>query len=152
MNEEEQSEEVIRGTRSVHTAQGTADRFEVQTVHGQTVVSEVSSLALEQGNICLLTRCITRNIFPFQKFILLDSELEFGGRLQKRVCNKLNVRHDPQGYWDSNRERVRVKLTKKRNNVTELIRKKMESKLNNQIQVLMSSMNTAYSPATYSPF
>ena len=140
----EKSDEVLPGTGSVPSTQYTASRFEVQTVQGQTVVSEVSSLAAEQGNICLLTRCITRNIFPFQKSILLDIELEFGGCLQKRVCHKLNVKHDLQGYWDSNRERVRVKLTKKRNNVTELIRKKMESKFNNQTQVLMSSMDTAY--------
>ncbi len=44
------------------------------------------------------------------------------------ICYKLNVKHDPKGYWGSNREQVRVKLAKKRNNVTEAIRKKMEGK------------------------
>jgi hypothetical protein len=27
-------------------------------------------------------------------------------RLQKRICYKLNVKHDPKGYWESNRELV----------------------------------------------
>jgi hypothetical protein len=125
----EQSNEVIGGSGPILTAGvNAAQRFEVTTVQGQTIVSEVSSLAVEQGNNCLLTRCITKHIFPFQKFILLDSELDLGGRLQKRVCHKLNVWHDIQGYWESNRELVRVKLTKKRNNVTESIRRKMECK------------------------
>ena len=88
--------------------------FEVNTVHGRTVVSDVSSLAVVQVILCLLTRCVTRHIFPFQKFVLLDSELDYGGnRLQKRICYKLNIMHDPEGYWESNREQIRVKLTKK---------------------------------------
>jgi hypothetical protein len=125
----EQSNEGIGRSGPILTAGvNVAQRFEVTTVQGQTIMSEVSSLAVEQGNNCLLTRCITKRIFPFQKFILLDSELDLGGRLQKRVCHKLNVRHDIQGYWESNRELVRVKLTKKRNNVTESIRRKMECK------------------------
>jgi hypothetical protein len=55
----------------------------------------------------------------------LDSELDYGGRLQKIICYELNVLHDPEGYWESNREQIRVKLTKK-NNVTKAIRRKME--------------------------
>jgi hypothetical protein len=66
--------------------------------------------------------------FPYQKFILLDSELDFGGQLQQRICNKLNVKDDPKGYWKSNRELVWVKLAKKRNNVIEAICKTMEGK------------------------
>jgi hypothetical protein len=73
-------------------------RFEVNTVQGRTVVSEVSSLVEDQMKLYLLTRCITRHIFPYQKFILLDSELDFGGQLQQRICYKLNVKHDPKGY------------------------------------------------------
>jgi hypothetical protein len=46
-------------------------------------------------------------------FITLDRELDIGGKLQKRICYKINVRHDPVGYWESNRELVRVKLMKK---------------------------------------
>jgi hypothetical protein len=92
---------------------------------GQTVVSDITSLAKEQARSCLLTQCITKEVFPYYKFILLDSELNFGGRLQERVCSKLNVTHDQSRYWEMNRERVRTKLTRKRNNVTEAVRKKM---------------------------
>jgi hypothetical protein len=101
-------------------------RFDVATnSRGQTVVSDVTSLAEEQARSCLLTRCITKDVFPYYKFILLDSELDYGGRLQKRICGKLSVTHDRASYWEMNREKVRMKLTRKRNNVTEAIRKKM---------------------------
>ena len=72
--------------------------------------------------------CITREVFPFYKFVLLDSELDYGGRLQKRICSKLSVTHDDRGYWEMNREKVRTKLTRKRNNVMEAVRKKMTGK------------------------
>jgi hypothetical protein len=91
-------------------------------------VSDITSLAEEQARSCLLTRCITKDVFPYYKFILLDSELDYGGRLQRRICKKLNVTQDPSGYWEINREKVRTKLTRKRNNVTEAIRKKMTGK------------------------
>jgi hypothetical protein len=101
-------------------------RFDVATnSRGQTVVSDITSLAEEQARSCLLTRCITKDVFPYYKFILLDSELDYGGRLQKRICEKLSVTHDRASYWEMNREKVRMKLTRKRNNVTEAIRKKM---------------------------
>jgi hypothetical protein len=61
-----------------------------------------------------------------------NSELDYGGRLQKRICSKLSVTQDPSGYWEMNREMVRTKLTRKRNNVTEAIRKKMTGKLSMQ--------------------
>jgi hypothetical protein len=103
-----------------------SSRFDVSTNNrGQTVVSDITTLAEEQARSCLLTRCITKDIFPFYKFILLDSELDFGGKLQKRICSKLSVTQDQAGYWEMNQEKVRTKLTRKRNNVTEAIRKKM---------------------------
>jgi hypothetical protein len=128
VSDNEEDERSKSGGDSSLAPGNASNRFEVTTVQGRTVVSEVSSLAEDQMKLCLLTRCITRHIFPYQKFILLDSELDFGGRLQQRICYKLNVKHDPKGYWGSNREQVRVKLAKKRNNVTEAIRKKMEGK------------------------
>jgi len=126
VSEIQEVEEQTTGGESSLSTSNASKRFEVNTVQGRTVVSDVSSLAVAQARLCLLTRCVTRHIFPFQKFILLDSELDYGGRLQKRICYKLNVMHDPEGYWESNREQIRVKLTKKRNNVTEAIRRKME--------------------------
>jgi hypothetical protein len=108
---------------------GVPARFALgSTAKGQTVVSDITSLAEEQARAYLLTQCITREVFPYYKFILLDGELDYGGRLQKRICGKLNVTHDPRGYWENNREKVRTKLTRKRNNVTEAIRKKMTGK------------------------
>jgi hypothetical protein len=106
------------------------ETFDVVTnSKGQTVVSDITSLAEEQTRSCLLTRCITKDVFPYYKFILLDSELDYGGRLQKRICGKLSVARDQQSsYWEMNREKVRMKLTRKRNNVTEAIRKKMTGK------------------------
>jgi hypothetical protein len=125
----ELDEQTTEGDHSSLSTSNASKRFEVNTVHGgRTVVSDISSLAEAQARLCLLTRCITRDIFPFQKFILLDSELDYGGRLQKRICYKLNVRQDPVGYWETNREQIRAKLTKKRNNVTEAIRRKMGGK------------------------
>lgn len=129
-------EETAGGANSLATSNAPG-RFAIKTISGRTLVSDVSSLAEAQARLCLLTRCITKNIFPYQKFILLDSELDFGGRLQRRICYKLNVIHDPKGYWESNREPVRVKLTKKRNNVTESIRKKMEGTYTNRSHVFM---------------
>ena len=115
--------EVAAGESITGTAVPT--RFGLGTnVRGQTVVSEITSLAEEQARSCLLTQCITKEVFLYYKFILLDSELDYGGRLQKRVCAKLCVTHDQAGYWEMNREKVRTKLTRKRNNVTEAIRKK----------------------------
>lgn len=109
---------------SVNT--GAPSRFEVgNNGRGQTVVSDITSHAEEQARSSLLTRCITKEVFPYYKFILLDSELDFGGRLQKRICAKLCVTHDQTGYWEMNREKVRTKLTRKRNNVTEAVRRKM---------------------------
>lgn len=101
MSELPDEEEQTGEGESLSVTTNTARRFEVSTISGRTVVSDVSSLAEAQARLCLLTRCITRHIFPFQKFILLDSELDYGGRLQQRICYKLNVVHDPKGYWES---------------------------------------------------
>ena len=114
-------------------ASGTAGRvptrFEVgRNARGQTVVSDITSLAEEQVKLCLLTRCITKEVFLYYKFILLDSELDYGNCLQLRICKKLSMSHDQEGYWEMNREKVQKKLTRKRNNVTEAVRKKMTGK------------------------
>ena len=59
----EQSNEVIGGTGPTNTAGVSAAQwFEVTTVQGQNIMSAVSSLAVEQGNNCLLIRCITKHI------------------------------------------------------------------------------------------
>jgi hypothetical protein len=56
----------------------TLPRFEVHAVKGKTVVSNIPSLAQEHAKQCLLTWCITHNVFPYNCFITVDSELDFG--------------------------------------------------------------------------
>jgi hypothetical protein len=116
------------------------------------VVSDITSLAEEQARSCLLTRCITRDVFPYYKFILLDSELNYGGRLQKRICSKLSVSQDPSGYWEMNREKVRTKLTRKRNNVTEAIRKKMTGTYIDATSVNVLKINFLIETDRFLPF
>jgi hypothetical protein len=91
---------------------GVPSRFQVGTnAQGWTVVSDITTLVEEQAKYCLLTRCITNEVFPYYKCVHLDSELDYGGMLQKRITYKLSMTHDPKGYWAINRERVRTKLT-----------------------------------------
>ena len=71
---------------------------------------------------------MTKDIFPFKKFVLMERELDFGGRLQKRVTYKLNVEQEKEEWWKDNRELIRKRLTKKCNNVQEAIRRKLISK------------------------
>ena len=75
-----------------------------------------------------MTECVTKDIFPFKKFVLLERELDYGGRLQKRVTYKLNVEKEKEEWWKDNRELIRKRLTKKRNNVQEAIWQKLMSK------------------------
>ena len=74
----------------------------------------------------ILTERVTEEILPFKKFIILEQELDFGGRLQKRVCYKLNVEQDQNTWWKENKELIRKRLTKKQNNVQEAIRRNTE--------------------------
>ena len=53
--------------------------------------------------------------------------MNFGERLQKRVCYKLNVEQEQDVWWKENKELIRKRLTKKRNNVQEAIRRKLMS-------------------------
>ena len=77
-----------------------------------------------------LTECITKQIYPHKKFIIHDDEMALGSKLQKRVCNKLNVTVNHELWWAENKEAVRKKLGRKRNNVQENTRKKMIGEFN----------------------
>jgi hypothetical protein len=102
---------------------------EIQTGEGESVVvSDITSDVSDAVQKSILTECVTKEIFPFKKFILLEQELNFGERLQKRVCYKLNVEQEQDVWWKENKELIRKRLTKKRNNVQEAIRRKLMSK------------------------
>lgn len=73
----------------------------------------------------MLTQCVNEHVYPKQKFIILDEELAFGGKLQKCVLNKLKVQGSAEEFWRDNKETIRKKLNRKRNNVQEVCRKKM---------------------------
>ena len=112
----------------VQQATNAAGLGEIQTGGGSVVVSDITSVVSDAVKRSILTECVTKEIFPFKKFILLEQELDFGGRLQKRVCYKLNVEQDQNTWWKENKELIRKRLTKKRNNVQEAIRRKLMSK------------------------
>jgi len=112
----------------VQQATNAAGLGEIQTGGGSIVVSDITSVVSDAVKRSILTECVTKEIFPFKKFILLEQELDFGGRLQKRVCYKLNVEQDQNTWWKENKELIRKRLTKKRNNVQEAIRRKLMSK------------------------
>ena len=73
----------------------------------------------------MLTQCVNEHVHPKQKFIILDEELAFGGNLQKCILNKLKVQGSAEAFWRNNKETIRKKLNRKRNNVQEVCRKKM---------------------------
>ena len=95
---------------------------------GSVVVSDITLVVSDAVKKSILTECVTKEIFPFKKFILLEQELDFGERLQKRVCYKLNVEQDQDAWWKEIKELIRKRLTKKRNNVQEAIRRTFMSK------------------------
>ena len=101
---------------------------EILTPGGSVIVSDITSVVGVAARNSIVTECVTKEIFPFKKFVLLERELDFGGKLQKRVTYKLNVEHEKEEWWKDNRELIRKRLTKKRNNVQEAIRRKVMSK------------------------
>ena len=80
----------------------------------------------------LIGDAVTKGVFPHKKFIQHDSELDFGGKIQVAVCMYLLVEEEnAKAYWtEERRELARKKLTKKRNNVSEQVKKTMIGKLN----------------------
>jgi anion-transporting ArsA/GET3 family ATPase len=74
----------------------TLQQFKVHTVKEKRVVSDMSSLAQEHAKQAMSTDMVHYSqYFPYSKIIRLESKLDFGGKLQKRICYKLNIRHDP---------------------------------------------------------
>jgi len=55
----------------------------------------------------MLTQCVNEHVYPKQKFIILDEELAFGGKLQKCVLNKLKVQGSAEEFWRDNKETIR---------------------------------------------
>ena len=101
---------------------------EIQASNGVNMVSDMSSFLSQTAHLSLMTECVSKWVFPYKKFVILEQELEYGQTLQKRVCYKLNVLREQEEWWKENMEIVRKKLGKKRNNVQETIRRKTMSK------------------------
>lgn len=77
----------------------------------------------------LLSVCVSQHLFPNKKFITKENEIAYGSKVQKIVCNKLNIGKEEEAkYWEGAKETVRKKLVKKRNNVMEQIKKDMSGK------------------------
>jgi hypothetical protein len=94
----------------------------------RTVVSDISPAMSDVAQATMLTECISKEVFPYKKFVTLEAELDYGMTLQKRICYKMNVLQEQDTWWSSRRELVRKKLAKKRNNVQEALRKKIVGK------------------------
>ena len=71
----------------------------------------------------VLSRCVIDHVFPYKKFVTHEEELEYGQNLQRRVCHKLKVKN-PKDFWRKRREQVRKRLGRKRNNVSEIVKRK----------------------------
>ena len=78
-----------------------------------TVVSDISPAMSDVAQATMLTECISKEVFPYKKFVTLEAELDYGMTLQKRICYKMNVLQEQDTWWSSRRELVRKKLAKK---------------------------------------
>lgn len=106
---------------------GESSRFSVGAAMpgGQLVVEDASGTVDSEMWDHMITKCVVNDIYPNKKFVTLDHELDFGGRLQKRVVHKMNIKTEHENFWTKNKESVRKKLARKRNNVQEICRKRM---------------------------
>ena len=76
-----------------------------------------------------VTKYVNECVWPYKKFMTKDSELDWGGTMQKRMCHKLGVQNrEDKSLWERNKEWVRQALKRKRNNVMEAMRKNMKCK------------------------
>ena len=69
------------------------------------------------------------DLFRHKKFVRADRELEFGGMICKKFCDKLEVQPDFQKvWWDMVKYWVRKALDKKRNGASQAIKEEFMSK------------------------
>ena len=100
-------------------------RFSVG-IDNKVVDSFVQNRVLQER--AAITCCVNEKVWPFKKFIVHESELDLGSKLQKVVCRGLHIRSDEvESFWNRNRETVRNALTRKRNNTMEAIRNRLKS-------------------------
>lgn len=80
----------------------------------------------------MVNRAVGDYIYPAKKFILLEEEMAYGGKLQKKVFKNLEgvpkEETRKEALWDTVKEAVRNKLNRRRNNVQYEMRKKMAGK------------------------
>ena len=75
-----------------------------------------------------ITKCIQDSVWPKKKWIIKERELDWGSKLQKCVCSKQKIpESSAKSYWEDNKEEVRRRLIRKRNNVLYELKKKMIS-------------------------
>lgn len=66
---------------------------------------------------------VNKNIFEHVKFIVNDEEMAFGSSLQRTVCYLMNLddQMTQRAFWLKNKDDIRRKLRKKKNNVTNAV-------------------------------
>lgn len=86
--------------------------------------------------MAMISNAVSSKIFPYKKFIQWDEELEHGSKVQRALCRELNVSNkNSQEFWRSYKEKTRYKMTRKRNNVLEQLRRAMIGKLQKEARV-----------------
>lgn len=100
------------------------------SVDGSSVVVDSKRSQHYKTMTGLIGEAITSAVFPHKKFIQQDSQLDYGSKIQKAVCKYLNITDaNAEAYWtEERREVARKKLTKKRNNVSEQVKRTMIGK------------------------
>ena len=63
-----------------------------------TVVSNISHVMSDVAHATMLTECVSKEVFPYKKFVILEAKLDYGITLQKIVCYKMNVLQE-QDTW-----------------------------------------------------
>jgi hypothetical protein len=63
-----------------------------------TVVSNISHAKSDVAHATMLTECVSKEVFPYKKFVRHEAKLDYGMTLQKRVCYKMNVLQE-QDTW-----------------------------------------------------
>ena len=78
-----------------------------------------------------MSDAIGKHIWPKKKFIQSEEELCFGGRLQKKMCKHMHciAKYDQTRFWEDHKTLFYKKFTRKKNNVSSAIKRKLEGKL-----------------------
>jgi hypothetical protein len=93
---------------------------------GSVIVCDKSEMTQEAVYMAMISDAVSKKIFPYKKFVQWDEELEHGSKVQRAICRELNVtKKNSIEFWRKYKEKTRYKMTKKRNNVLEQLRRAM---------------------------